>query len=343
MDTVVLDRPDTRVLNYAAKYLARDNSDARHNFGQFQLGDPRGRIAESWRFPIIESYSDGVDHAAGQDFNEVTFVYLAYAARPLPDHVAVVGTFHRLYEPIPMRRIGETRYFAVTVRVPKGQVHRYRLLVDGEDLLDPVNPQRITMPNGAAYSRFFTERCTVPVSFESWEYKLLDRLCDHILPFRTESGERFLRSGSAPQMFRLIQSVGSVNYIDKIVAREERHHLTDYKICLDIIDHLLRARNPFEEPAVMPQVMYESLYAEMASGTPPAGWPVERYRDARYFLQLLRRHTYTGAFCHPNWGGNYEATGFRFLEDRYQNEGKTQFDFRAHLEPPRGRSAEYRG
>lgn len=343
METEILSRPDTRTLNYAAKYLARDNTDARHNFGQFQLGDPRGRIAEGWRFPIIESYSDGVNHAAGQHFNEVTFVYMALPARPVPREVAVKGTFHRLYDPIPMRRIGDTRYFAVTVRVAKGQVHRYRLVVDGEDMADLVNPQRVTMPNGAAYSRFFTQGCTVPISFESWEYKILNRLCDHILPFRTESGERFLRSGNAPQAFRLLQSVGAVNYVDKVVAREEQHHLLDYKLCLEIIDQLLRARNPYVEPSLMPQEMYETLYTQMASGSPPPGWPVERYREPRFFLQLLRRHTFTGAFCHPNWGGNVDGAGFQFLADRYEEAGRTLFDYAANLEPPLGRSTEYRG
>ena len=57
-------RDDTYVLNYSTKYLARDNSDARHNYGQYASGDPRARIAEAWRFPIVDSYYDGRDYVA---------------------------------------------------------------------------------------------------------------------------------------------------------------------------------------------------------------------------------------------------------------------------------------
>ena len=39
-------------------------------------------------------------------------------------------------------------------------------------------------------------------------------------------------------------TVGAVNYIDNILAREESHHLIDYQICLEQIDRVLRQRNP---------------------------------------------------------------------------------------------------
>ena len=55
----VVTKDDTYVLNHCTKYLARDNTDPRHDYGQYDAGDPRARIAEAWRFPIVDSYYDG--------------------------------------------------------------------------------------------------------------------------------------------------------------------------------------------------------------------------------------------------------------------------------------------
>src|SRR3954453_22774328 len=63
------------VLNLCTKYLARDNTDARHDFaGEYEAGDPRGLIAEAWRFPIVDSYWDG-DPGSSYRFDAVTFVW----------------------------------------------------------------------------------------------------------------------------------------------------------------------------------------------------------------------------------------------------------------------------
>jgi hypothetical protein len=132
------------------------------------------------------------------------------------------------------------------------------------------------------------------------------------------------------------QSVGVVNFIDKLLAKEENHHLIDYKICLDLINRLLRQRNPFIEPEKMSKEMYIELYNQMASGTVP-GWNYGRYGNPRYFLQLLRRHSYTGAFSHPKYGGNVGATGWAYLASRYP------FQWQKALEPPLGINADYRG
>jgi hypothetical protein len=55
----VVQRDDAYVLNYCTKSLARDNTDARHNYGQYSPGDARASIAEAWRFPVIDSYYNG--------------------------------------------------------------------------------------------------------------------------------------------------------------------------------------------------------------------------------------------------------------------------------------------
>lgn len=345
------------VLNWTTKHLARERTQARHNYGQFDSGDPRGHICESWRFPVVDSHYDRDENRASQEHNIVTFVY-AHPEEVKPSEIAVVGTFANLYEPLPLEPVdfnGQlTGHHALSLVVPQGEVHTYKYLVDGELVLDPINPQRTTLDNGEQWSRFFTARCTKPVSFERWEYEILDRLTDHILPFQTKEGERFLsqyynnldrenKSTQYPMAYRFDKSVGVVNFIDKLVAREEHHHLNDYKICLHLIDQVLRQRNPFVEPEHMSKEMYITVYDQMAEGDVP-GWDYERYDNPRYFLQLLRRHTFTGAFSHPKHHGNMGAAGWAYLEERYvDGDRQTLFNWRQALEPPLGTNADYLG
>jgi Gluconate 2-dehydrogenase subunit 3 len=344
------------VLNMSTKYLARANVDPRHDYGDYAVGDPRARFCETWRFPIVDSYSDGVDAAAGYALNRVTFVYHAFASQNAS--VSVIGTFATLSAPIPLERIVcdglATPYWAVTVAVPKGGEYTYQYLVDGAPTLDPINPQRRTLDNGREWSRFFTQLCTRRVTFERWEAVLLTRLTEHILPFRTRDGQRFIdlyysdldRSAKDVQFahaYRLEQNVGVVNFLDKALAREESHHVADYRICLREVDRLLRQRNPFVDPGEMPREMFVDLYDEMAANR-VAGWDYGRYQNPRYFLQLLRRHCITGAFAHPKYGGNAGGTGWAYLEDRYRDAaGATLFAWRESIEQPLGDSAEYRG
>ncbi len=116
-----------------------------------------------------------------------------------------------------------TRYRALAVSVSKGQVHAYKFLVDGRPTLDLINPQRTTLDNGVEWSRFFTEECAVPLSFEDWELALLMRLTNEILPFTSQDAQDFMnlyyfsvsesaRSRVLPQAFRLEQAIGAVNF-----------------------------------------------------------------------------------------------------------------------------------
>jgi len=360
MPTIV-PRDDLYVLNHCARSLARDNTDARHDYGQYPAGDTRARIAEAWRFPIVDSYFDGRSYDDSYAFNTVTFVYAIEDDRA--HDVAVIGTFADLVTPIPLRPVADSVYRSVSVAVPKGQVHRYRFLVDGRSVLDPINPQRTTNPDGTEWSRFFTQFCTQIVSFERWEIALLTRLTDHILPFRTVQAQRFLnlylngldrasKDLQYARAYRFDQPIGVVNFIDKIVAREESHRLLDYKICLELIDRVLRRRNPFEEPAHMPAAMYADLYDQMADENVPE-WDRSRYGSPRFFLQLLRRHTYTGAFSHPKYGGNAGAAGWAYLSYNLKDPltgalpdpaaQSTAFDWSRALEKPLGRNPECHG
>jgi hypothetical protein len=289
---------------------------------------------------------------ASYAFNEVTFVY-GLPWTPSPSAVSLIGTFAPLYEAIPLRQIADSPYFTVTLKIPKGEVHTYKFLVDGEGVPDPINPQRVRLDNGREWSRFFTQLCSQPLSFERWELALLDRLTLHILPFRTEAGENFLqrfyfsadRQSKETQYahaYRLDQPVGVVNFIDKLLAREEAHHLTDYKVCLRLIDRLLRRRNPYIEPSEMSRETFIELYDQLWSGS-VAGWSYEEYGNPKFFVQLLRRHTFTGAFSHPKYGGNVGAAGWAYLEERFRSNSNSLFDWRRVTEQPLGTDQFYRG
>jgi hypothetical protein len=345
-----VEKDDVYVLNHTTRFLTRDNTDERHNFGQFDAGDPRGRVCEAWRFPVIDGHYSDSDPAESTQWNEVTFVY-----KDALKDAAVTGTFARAYSPVPMRRVADTPYLTVTVLVPMGEVHTYTFLVDGQSVIDPVNPQFVTLDNGRRWSRFFTQGCTSRLTLYAWEAAILERLTDHILPFRTAEGQRFLasyyesldkrqREERYPGAYRFDESVGVVNFIDKILSREERHRLIDYRVCLRIVNQLLRQRNPFVEPREIPREMYVDLYEQMASGNVP-GWDYNAYGNPRFFLQLLRRHTLTGAFAHPKHCGNSGASGWAYLSERYKDAetGVTLFDWRQALERPLGTNEHYRG
>ncbi len=149
MATAVFYKDDQYVLNYCTKYLARFNTDPRHTYGPPGTSAPRDRIAEAWRFPIVDTYAGGAsafsNSAEFSNYNEVTFIYAGADAKS-PVSVAVIGTFATLYDPIPLQHVnfeGEaTRYWTVTYVIPKGEKHNYRFIVDGAfPINDPVNPQ----------------------------------------------------------------------------------------------------------------------------------------------------------------------------------------------------------
>jgi len=353
----IIENNDQDVLNYCTKFLARENDDSRHNFGQFSDNDPRGGISETWRFPIISAYSDGKNFQQNYAFNKVIFIYKQQKALPVKD-VYVVGTFANLYEAIPLKKVlfleEETSYYALSVVIPKGEVHTYKFVVDGQFIVDHINPQRVVLDNGKEWSRFFSELCTHPLSFEKWEFNILERFVNHILPFETEEGNNFLnryykfldsqsKETQYAYAYRLDQSVGAVNFIDNILAREENHHLIDYKLCLAQINQVLRQRNPYVDPEEMDKEIYVQLYQEMATDQ-VNGWDPKQYSSPLYFLKLLRRHTYTGAFSHPKYGGNVGGSGWAYLSERYRDQqGNTLFDWSKAIEQPLGVNTEYHG
>ncbi len=369
----LVDKSDEYVLNHCARFLARDNREPRHSYFGLEAEHERARISDAWRFPVVDAHEpssrEEFESGAYMDFNDVTFVLKEANDGPRFGAVALVTTAGALNRPIEMKRVGDTLYHAVTLMVGRGQRHRYRFLIDGSPVLDPVNPQLFQHSDGSVWSSFFTWEYQETVVLERWEFTLLDRLVRQILPFEDEQARIFLERGAAtaqiPNLHRLDVSVGAANYIDKILAREERHHLPGYRTCLDMIAQVLRRRFPgiaveripsdaSRSPGDQrPAVGYNKLYEDMSAGTPWSalvadGWDLNRYDNPTYFVNLLRRHAWTGAFCHPKYGGNFGAMTWAYLADSYRVTDPalpptTAFDWQRTIERPYGQSTEYLG
>jgi hypothetical protein len=353
-------KPDRYVLNRCTKYLARFNTDRRHAYGT--VDQPRDRIAEAWRFPIVDTFAGGAtafsDPASFSVYNEVTFVYAGSCSHQ-PKNIGVIGTFATLHASIPLQQVQfegiPTRYWSVTYVVPKGEMHTYRFVVeDAAPINDPINPQQIVLDNGVIWSRFFTDSFTGPLVFERWELDILDRIATEILPFQTADSQNFLarfydyldqdhKQNVYNNVYRMDSSVGEVNFVDNILAREEWHRLIDYKLCIRMMDRILRLRNPYIDPCKMDRQLYFDLYTQMASGQVP-GWDTSVYGDPQFFLSILRRHLVSGAFSHPKYGGNAGGAGWGYLSERYTDQaGNTLFNWARAIEEPLGVNEEYKG
>jgi len=349
---------ESHIFDFTTKYLARDvgtwttaaSTLPRHDFLGVSSAGSAGQNCESWRFPLVEPHYDpDLTPAECAAWNEVTFIYVADRDATVLPMVNVIGLPFSNLQAVRLEPVADSVYLSATLLLPAGAVFRYALVVDGTLQLDSLNPQRVRLGNGEELSALFTFTCFEPVTFEPWELTLLRRITNHILPFNSHEAELFqLRPGGpaatlSPQLYRLDHGVGVVNYIDKLLAREERHQLPAYKTCLAQINRILRTRNPFLEPRDMPEDAYTRLYDEMASGNVP-GWDYTIYSSPSYFLFLLRRHTFVGAFCHPKYGGNANASAWLWLADLFhRSTGQTLFDWERGLEPPLGKNSKYRG
>ncbi|MBO9202134.1 MULTISPECIES: gluconate 2-dehydrogenase subunit 3 family protein [Niastella] len=347
---------DEQILNYCAKHLSRGPKLFVDDVSpdSFNLTT----VAEGWRFPIVLAARDS-EGFTGR-INEVSFVWVAKPNEVI-DSIQVTGSFLPMYQSLALAPVlydGENiGIYGATIQAPVGKGYYYRFRVNGRDVPDPINPQRKTLPNGSEWSFFFTDYYNSSEEFEDWEISILYRLANCIVPFRTPEAQNFINrfyltlakpNRLSMPIYKLDESVGEVNYITNILAREERHHLQDYKICLKLIDQVLRQRNPFVDSWLVSQELILELYEQMASGTVP-GWDYSLYNNPTYFLALLRRHTITGAFSHPRYGGNIGGVGWGYLKERYAINNNVSmpvdsyFNWQLALEKPLGSNEEYLG
>jgi hypothetical protein len=350
MLAVVIQKEPDYVLNHCAKYLARDNADERHSFFGLDAGQARARISEPWRFPIVDADDSGV--AGASEWNHVTFIYQAPEDHP-DIRIQLLTPCLGLYAPAALKPVEDSLYLALTLRVPKGRRHRYRFIVKGRAQLDPINPQTVATPQNETWSSFWTWTYNEPINLERWEMALIGRMTSALLPFQGRETrnliERGLNDGNVMHFFRMDIPVGVANYIDNILAREERHHLGSYRLCLPMIDRVLRRRHPGVEPVNVGDPDYKALFDDMKNKSPALtqdGWDFAVYDNPGYFLYILRRHTWTGAFSHPKYGGNPGGLGWAFLGETYRTTADllvTAFDWGRAIEAPLGNSTEYRG
>lgn len=350
-------RNDEQILNYCTKHLARGAKLFTDSIspGSFNLT----AISDNWRFPIVEPTVDNAGITGTQ--NIVTLIWLASPEQPV-QNIKAVGSFIPWYESIELTPVQfenkNTLFYACQILLPIGKSYHYRFIVDGKELLDPINPQTKILSNGATWSYFFTDFYNSSEEFEEWEISLLYRLANQIVPFRTEEAQNFINrfyltltkpdEKHAMPIYKLDDSVGEVNFITNILVKEERHHLADYKLCLSLIDQLLRQRNPVVDSWLASEELIVELYNQMASGNVP-GWDYSKYGNPTYFLGLIRRHTLTGAFSHPKYGGNIGGAGWNYLKNRYSIKNDAAqvvgnyFNWQLAIEKPTGSNEDYKG
>jgi len=102
----------------------------------------RRRLGSARRFPVIDSH--GGPEKDTYEWNDVTFVYgIARDAEP-PGSVELITTCNTLYAPIQLERVENSIYWSLTLKVRKAQRHRYKFVVDGVPMLDPINDSSST-------------------------------------------------------------------------------------------------------------------------------------------------------------------------------------------------------
>lgn len=336
---------NAHILDLCANFLARDLQAARHDYLGRLPRSELGRFMEGWRFPVIE-----LDLSGPEPRNNVTFVYRAESLNAIPTRVNLIANFSAGYEAIPLQRIDDSIYFSHTRPFAFGSCYRYLYEVDGNLVLDPVNPQQEKDLDGRPWSRFFCWYCRKRVALTEIQFAILQRFTQHILPFRTKEANEFLANpgGVMGQPFpshleALDEQVGVVNCIDKILACQEWHLLPDYQTCLELVEGVLRRRNRYEEPSMANDAAYEKLYDEMAKNSVP-DWNYARYGSPQFFLTTVRRHTIIGAFGHPKYGGNTQTAAWGFLHETFRDGADaTCFDYPQFIEQSLGGRFDYLG
>lgn len=71
---------------------------------------------------------------------EIPHRFIIY--RPDVDQADIIGTFTR-WQPIPMKKIGASGYWGLTINLPAGEYQYSYLVEDGQQIIDPTVPERI--------------------------------------------------------------------------------------------------------------------------------------------------------------------------------------------------------
>lgn len=188
-------------------------------------------VCEAWRFPVVDSHYDGVSVESSYAYNDVTFVYDG-AGLPT-ESVEVVGSFGDLFAPVPRAQCDSSvRTPASTRDAESAQGAGAHLQVRGRRALPARSGepaaigcrQRTTLvavfhrclpgatgaePPGARGARQVGHTpASVPPGREPAVY-----------PGGLHKLDRAGRGEEFPLGYRLDEEVGTVNYIDKVLAR----------------------------------------------------------------------------------------------------------------------------
>lgn len=294
-------------------------------------------------FPVIQTY-----YPDKANFNLVTFIFFSQAEKD----IFLLGNFANLYTNYQLSRVkfndSNTHFYAITLKLPNKSLYFYQFKIDHNFTLDPLNSFSKTLDNGETWSCFTTEGYKTPIIFEDWEVKILQRVVSYILPFKTNEFKTFINRHSAQfdnttrsMVNQLYYDIGTVNFIDKLLARNEQHHVISYRLCISEMKNVLLRINTTQEPEDMDEYFYAKLFEIMANNDHTI-WDKSVYAEPAYFLKVLRRHIITAAFSHPRHGGNTQALGWQFLADLLQNKPEDNlFDWQQALEKPLGTNKDY--
>ena len=181
---------------------------------------------------------------------------------------------------------------------------------------------------------------------------ILARLTNEILPFTSDDAQRFMdlyyftadkraRETEFHQAFRLEQPIGAVNFIDKLVAREERHRLGDYKICLKLIDDVLRRRFPGLAPAEVSKDAYQDLYQQMANERWMVGTRASTAARTSSFNCCAATPTPVHSRIRNTAAMPARRAGRGSRTDSAAPKDESCFNWQRAIEPPLGASADY--
>ncbi len=305
-------------------------------------------------FPIVDTF---LDTEKNSFFNQVTFVYYSEQTNNAQDKIAIflIGNFDSLHTKRKLHQIifnnELTRFYAITLKLPVKKRYHYQFLIDDSHIIDPLNTLTKQLDNNVIWSEFFTESIKSNIILEEWEAQILRRLISYILPFKTNEFKTFVKNhqGQFSELTKSLISqisydIGCVNFIDKLISRDELHHIINYKLCLKEIKRILFALNTFQEPKEMDEYFYQRIYQIMSQNDFTI-WNKATYENPSYFIMVLRRHIITAAFSHPKHGGNTDALGWQFLDSllRNNNHDGAGFDWQQALEKPLGINNDYIG
>jgi len=127
------------------------------------------------------------------------------------------------------------------------------------------------------------------------EWQLLEAVCEQILP---------------PVNGVSTRAAGCVNFIDKLLAHEEKSLLPAYRSALAALDQWARTQSG-QDLAQLEAATLVPLLEQLEDGV-ASPWPAQALQPAALFA-TLRFHTLLGFLASPQFGGNAGGKGWQAI------------------------------